>query len=106
MGVDGGGGGCCCNRSRVHAVGRFLFLLALLAQEASIRLVDGPHHVVLTPMKGIVPMFFFLGFSFLGRHSLPCLVLLLSFLVGSILLALLLLAFLLVILVLSFGYCS
>jgi hypothetical protein len=83
MGVGGSGGGCCCNCSRVRAVGGFLFLPLLLAQEASLRLVDGPRHVVLTPMKGIVPMFLFLGFSFFGRHSLSRLILLLSFLVGS-----------------------
>jgi hypothetical protein len=103
MGVDGGGGGCCCNCSHVRAEGRSLFLLAPLAKEASIRLVDGPRHVVLAPMKGIVPVFLFLGFSFLGRHFLPHLILLLSFLVGSILLVLLLLTLLLVVLVLSFS---
>ena len=62
--------------------------------------------MVFTPLKGILAQLFFLWIAFLGRHFLPCFVLFLIFLVGSVLFILLfalVLTFIFLFLVLSNG---
>ena len=53
------------------------------------RLVDRPRHVVFAPLEGIFAQLLFFRIAILGRHFLPCLILFLIFLVGSVLFILL-----------------
>ncbi len=71
---------------------RLLFFLALFASEAVGRLVESPHHVVLTPMVCILANLFLMFFTILWRLFLPSLVLFLLTPDEHIVLVLLLLA--------------
>jgi len=72
--VDGRGGRS-GNGGRVGLVGLILFFLVLLLKEAISRLVGGPCHMVLLPIKGRFPNLLpFLALPHLGWFLLPCLI--------------------------------
>jgi hypothetical protein len=64
----------------------FLFFRPLFAKLAFQWLVDGPRHVVHTPIEGKFAVLLGLWVAILGRDLLPGLILLLLFLVGRVLL--------------------
>jgi hypothetical protein len=74
-----------------HWLGLLLFLV-LFAKAAFGGRVDGPRHVVHTPMVSVLSDFLGVFLSILGRHLLPCFVLFLTNLVRCVLLVLLLLS--------------
>jgi hypothetical protein len=90
MGVDGRGGRS-GDGGRVGLVGFLLLFLVLLPKEAISGLVDGPCHVVLTPIEGIFPdCLAHLALPRLGRFLLPHLIFLLLPFIRCVLLVLLL----------------
>ena len=86
MRIDGGDGSGGRDSCGACAMSGLQFVLVLLAQAAISGLVNRPSHMVLAPMKGVVTIFLLFGFAIFWRHLLPCLVLLLVFLVRRVLL--------------------
>ena len=86
MRIDGGGGSGGRNSRGACARSGLLFVLVLFAQAAVRGLVNRPSHIVLAPMKGVVTMFLFFGFTIFRWYLFPCLVLLLILLVLRVLL--------------------
>jgi hypothetical protein len=66
-----------------------LLFLVLFAEAAFGGRVDGPRHVVHTPMVSVLSNFLGMFLSILGRHLLPCFALFLTDLVRCVLLVLL-----------------